>query len=311
MSLSTPSAIAKYKWPNGLLEGGRKVRSIFGQAGQYGPHPITRHSINSARTGEGRAEEGATGRVSRRGRTWPICPCLAVPTNMFNDHGNGELPSKADMNINHSFYILCFIRLNLSPNGRCTNGRTRPDIIGQELGLTTFAPPYLAPSTNGAVLTKRESTLHAAVEEFLQKLVEILAWRMSSMASGAEKEEDIAGKQVMSERLSGKVVMKRPKKKNKKAKKDIESYMVYICRVLKQVHSDIGISSKAMGIMNSFVNDIFEKIVYEASKLARYSQRHTISSRENQTSVTLVLPGELAKHAVSEGTKAITKFSGV
>merc|ERR1711862_401519 len=33
------------------------------------------------------------------------------------------------------------------------------------------------------------------------------------------------------------------------------------------------------------------------------------SSREIQTSVRLLLPGELAKHAVSEGTKAVTKFT--
>ena len=50
-------------------------------------------------------------------------------------------------------------------------------------------------------------------------------------------------------------------------------------KVLKQVHPDTSIYSKAMGIMNSFVNDIF------------------------------ALPGELAKHAVSEGTKAGTKYT--
>ncbi|KAK9126398.1 hypothetical protein Scep_015244 [Stephania cephalantha] len=37
----------------------------------------------------------------------------------------------------------------------------------------------------------------------------------------------------------------------------------------KQVHPDIGISDKALGIMNSFINDIFEKLAGEASKLAR------------------------------------------
>ncbi|PPS10910.1 hypothetical protein GOBAR_AA09714 [Gossypium barbadense] len=75
------------------------------------------------------------------------------------------------------------------------------------------------------------------------------------------------------------------------------------------VHPDIGISSKAMGIMNSFINDIFEKLAQEASRLARYNKKPTITSREIQTAVRLVLPGELAKHAVSEGTKAVTKFT--
>ena len=82
-----------------------------------------------------------------------------------------------------------------------------------------------------------------------------------------------------------------------------------------------------MAILNSFVNDIFERIATEASsmlphlcrtvqntyslslELASYSKKSTISSREIQTSVRLILPGELAKHAISEGTKSVTKFS--
>ncbi|KAL3267654.1 hypothetical protein HHI36_024298 [Cryptolaemus montrouzieri] len=76
-----------------------------------------------------------------------------------------------------------------------------------------------------------------------------------------------------------------------------------------QVHPDTGISSKAMSIMNSFVNDIFERIAAEASRLAHYNKRSTITSREIQTAVRLLLPGELAKHAVSEGTKAVTKYT--
>ncbi|KAE8670475.1 Histone H2B.6 [Hibiscus syriacus] len=89
-------------------------------------------------------------------------------------------------------------------------------------------------------------------------------------------------------------------KKKKRSKKSIETYKIYIFKVLKQVHPDIGISSKAMGIMNSFINDIFEKLAQESSRLARYNKKPTITSREIQTAVRLVLPGELAKHAVSE-----------
>jgi histone H2B len=97
------------------------------------------------------------------------------------------------------------------------------------------------------------------------------------------------------------------KKHHKKRK---ESYSIYIFKVLKQVHPDTGVSSKAMSILNSFVNDIFERIAGEASRLAKYNKKSTISSREIQTAVRLLLPGELAKHAVSEGTKAVTKYTG-
>ena len=106
---------------------------------------------------------------------------------------------------------------------------------------------------------------------------------------------------------------KKPKaegeKKKGKKKRRSESYSIYIYKVLKQVHPDTGISSKGMSIMNSFITDIFDKIANEAGKLVRYNKKGTLSSREIQSAVRLILPGELAKHAVSEGTKAVTKYT--
>ena len=104
----------------------------------------------------------------------------------------------------------------------------------------------------------------------------------------------------------------RPSAKNgekAKKKRKPETYSTFIYKVLKQVHPDIGISSKSMSVMNSMSNDLFQKLAAEASKLARYDKRLSITSRDIQTAVRLVLPGELAKHAVSEGTKAVTKYT--
>ncbi|KAF7649053.1 hypothetical protein LDENG_00148100 [Lucifuga dentata] len=109
-----------------------------------------------------------------------------------------------------------------------------------------------------------------------------------------------------SKKGSKKAVAKSAKPGRKRRKTRKESYAIYVYKVLKQVHPDTGISSKAMGIMNSFVNDIFERIASEASRLAHYNKRSTITSREIQTAVRLLLP---AKHAVSEGTKAVTKYT--
>ncbi|PAV81426.1 hypothetical protein WR25_07238 [Diploscapter pachys] len=97
------------------------------------------------------------------------------------------------------------------------------------------------------------------------------------------------------------------KKKRKTARK--QTYSVYIYRVLKQVHPETGISGKAMSIMNSFVNDIFERIAAEANRLTHYSKRSTVTSREIQAAARLLLPGELSRHAVAEGTKAVTKYT--
>jgi hypothetical protein len=60
------------------------------------------------------------------------------------------------------------------------------------------------------------------------------------------------------------------KKRHKKRK---ESYAVYIYKVLKQVHPD----TKAMSIMNSFVNYIFERIAADPTRLAHYNTRTTVT----------------------------------
>lgn len=105
---------------------------------------------------------------------------------------------------------------------------------------------------------------------------------------------------------AGKAICAGDKKKRKKRRK--ESFANYIYKVLKQVHPDTGISSKAMSVMSSFVNDIFERIAVESSRLANYNRKCTITSQEIRTAVRLLLPGELAKHAVSEGIKAVSKY---
>jgi len=104
---------------------------------------------------------------------------------------------------------------------------------------------------------------------------------------------------------------KAPKKAGKGTKKKtrVESYGSYIYKVLKQVHPDTGISKRGVSILNSFIGDIFDRLATEAGKLARYTKKSTLSSREVQTAVRLTLPGELAKHAVSDGTKAVTKYT--
>ncbi|KAK6247276.1 hypothetical protein QUC31_018841 [Theobroma cacao] len=88
-----------------------------------------------------------------------------------------------------------------------------------------------------------------------------------------------------------------------------EAYKTYVFRILKQVHPGMAISSKAMSVINSLINDMFERIADEATKLSKYNERRTLSPREIQGAVRLVLPGELGKHAVAEGSKAVTNYA--
>lgn len=110
-------------------------------------------------------------------------------------------------------------------------------------------------------------------------------------------------------KLTRKAPQAEPGKKKFKKKPKYNMH-VFIHRVLKQVHPDIRISKIAMSIMGSLVMDIFERVATEASNLTKNSKKPILQTREIQTAVRLLLPGELAKHAISEGTKAVAKYYG-
>nr|XP_012419937.1 PREDICTED: late histone H2B.L4-like [Odobenus rosmarus divergens] len=87
------------------------------------------------------------------------------------------------------------------------------------------------------------------------------------------------------------------------------SFAAYFPRVLKQVHEGLSLSQKTVSILDSFVKDMFECIADEASRLARSTKCSTITTREIQTAMRLLLPGEIGKHAESEATKAIIRYT--
>lgn len=116
--------------------------------------------------------------------------------------------------------------------------------------------------------------------------------------------EDAAAKK---EAAPGKGDKKRRKRRARRGKGG-DSYKRYVYKVLKQVHPELGVSSKAMAVLNNYVADMFERLAGEAARLSRYVGRPTMSSREIQGAVRLVLPGELGRHADAEGTKAVTNY---
>lgn len=121
----------------------------------------------------------------------------------------------------------------------------------------------------------------------------------------------------MAPQVSKKVVKKAGKlhksvravdKKKRNRRREI-SFDRYIYKILKLVHPDTGISRKAVSKMNSFLNDIFERIAAKSSRIASSNNTSIISKREIETAVCPLLSGELAKHAISEGSKAVTKYN--
>jgi len=94
----------------------------------------------------------------------------------------------------------------------------------------------------------------------------------------------------------------------KKARK--QTWVMYIYKCLKHVHPEIGISSKAMRILNNFVDDLFEKIQSQAVELTKLRKAKTLSAREIQTAIRVTIPGELSRNAIIEGVKSANQFQG-
>uniref|UniRef100_A0A4W3HQX4 Core Histone H2A/H2B/H3 domain-containing protein n=1 Tax=Callorhinchus milii TaxID=7868 RepID=A0A4W3HQX4_CALMI len=77
-----------------------------------------------------------------------------------------------------------------------------------------------------------------------------------------------------------------PKKGSKKAASKTPGSRrtgIYVYKVLKQVHPDTGISSRAMNVVNSFITDVFDRIACECSRLIQYNKRQTISSFKSRS----------------------------
>jgi histone H2B len=144
-------------------------------------------------------------------------------------------------------------------------------------------------------------------------LEEAEAKKVSEEAAAPAEEAGAAAKKVSKKAAGGKKpkASKAPKgdKDKKRRHRRVETWGSYTYKVLKQVHPTLGISTKAMSVCNAITNDLLQRIGAKASSLAQYCGRSTLSARDVQSAVRLVMATELAKHAVSEGTKAVTKFN--
>ena len=103
-----------------------------------------------------------------------------------------------------------------------------------------------------------------------------------AMENGSEDQQETApSKSGKRGRRKGEIVRKKRKPEN---------LNLYIYKVLKQVHPEIGLSKKSMNVMNSFLMDLFDKLANEAANAVKYAKRNTTDARAIQCAVRLVLP---------------------
>ena len=96
------------------------------------------------------------------------------------------------------------------------------------------------------------------------------------------------------------------KKAGSRRRGNYGKFNTFINRVNKNAKKGLTLSSKSVKILNSFVLDMFDKIATQAAAVARSNKKSTIRAAEIQTAVRLTLPADLAKHSISEASKAVT-----
>ena len=87
------------------------------------------------------------------------------------------------------------------------------------------------------------------------------------------------------------------------------TYRPYGAKVVKSI-APAGkwrISKKAVAVANSFAQDVFDRVATESGKLLKHAGLKKLSSRSIQAAIRLVLPSELAKHAMQAGAKAVAR----
>lgn len=103
---------------------------------------------------------------------------------------------------------------------------------------------------------------------------------------------------------------KSPVKAGAKKKPRALGFKTYINKILKQVHPNMGSRDLAKETIDEvLLQPLVKKIISVSRSMTENRKEVTIQSKDIQAAVRSVFPGEVAKHAVSEGTKAVTKYN--
>ena len=86
-------------------------------------------------------------------------------------------------------------------------------------------------------------------------------------------------------------------------------FRTYLQRVLKQNHPDTGCTAKGMTQLNQLSNSIGLEFAKTAVSLCKDIDHITVTSREIQTAVYLIVPNCMRKKTVEKGKNAVTNYN--
>ncbi|CDW90905.1 histone h2b [Stylonychia lemnae] len=107
----------------------------------------------------------------------------------------------------------------------------------------------------------------------------------------------------------GATLDEKAKKKRNTRLRGENSFQTYIFRVMKEIKPELSISKNAIAQLNQILANLFENLMDESRRLMIFCKKSTLSSKEIESSIKLLFPGELAKLGVQYGKSSLQKFT--
>jgi len=83
----------------------------------------------------------------------------------------------------------------------------------------------------------------------------------------------------------------------------------YIKLILSDIYPEMNLGRKAKAILCQYADDRLDQLAETCRDLLAHDKRKTLDCTHLESAVKLTFPPELAKHAISEATKASVRYS--
>lgn len=100
-------------------------------------------------------------------------------------------------------------------------------------------------------------------------------------------------------------------KKKRRKNTGEKGYGSYLHKIHKQIHAEkkFTIASQAMELISALIEDLENRVANKGFELARFQKKSTFAEAHVQTATKMVFPPDMGGCAISEGTKALTKYA--
>lgn len=143
-------------------------------------------------------------------------------------------------------------------------------------------------------------------------LLRLEACHLHQAVSGDDELKRVLGKEVAGEEVmpanASHITSVSPHSRDDSESRHVEAhregtldFSAFIPTILNSIDPTVELSQTFVRQLCAWMEDVVDRLMREASLLARYNTWKVVSCREAQTSVRLLFPGELAKASIAQG----------